>query len=100
MREYVYTTLLRNATIPYTDQGFALVGAAVTAAFNDCVDLGIIARDANGNGIYRVVIPTRASATPVQVSNRTMPPIKYQAQAAGAIHNVLIQGEFILTLEA
>ena len=74
MRELLYNVFLTNAKIPYTDDGFQLVGEAVFRTLNRAVDLGIIARDPeSGMGVYTVQVPRRLDATDDQARARVMP---------------------------
>ena len=76
MREELYSVLLENAKVPYTDAGFALVAGAVFATLNRATDLGIIARDPESDaGVFSVVVPKRADATDEEARARQMPDI-------------------------
>lgn len=93
MRDLLYDTLLENPNIDYDDAGFGLVGTAVVEALSDAVDYNIIAKDAESKvGIYTVNIPKYADSTEEQRANRVMPDITWEAQLAGAIHQVKTKG--------
>lgn len=93
MRNLLYDILLANATINYDDGGFGLVGTAVLQALAEAVDLGIIAKDPESKaGVYSVNIPKYAESTEDQRRNRTMPDITWEAQLAGAVHQVKSKG--------
>lgn len=93
MRDLLYDILLTNANINYDDAGFGLIATAVLQALAEAVDHNIIARDAESKtGIFTVVIPKYAESTEEQRRNRVMPNITWEAQLAGAIHQVKTKG--------
>lgn len=93
MRDLLYEILLTNATIEYSDAGFGLVSTAVLQTLAEATDLGIIARDQeSGAGMFSVVIPKYSESTEEQRRNRIMPDITWEAQFAGAIHQVKSKG--------
>lgn len=93
MRDLLYTIMLENPNINYGDDGFGFVATAVLQALAEAVDLNIIARDPESKqGIYSVSIPRYADSTEEQRSNRVMPDITWEAQLAGAVHQVKTKG--------
>lgn len=101
MRENLYDIFLENATIGYTDEGFAVVADGVYKALNRAVDLGIIARDPESQqGVYTVVVPKRSEATDEQARSRQMPDIAWEALLEGAVHSVKVKGVLRATLSA
>lgn len=93
MRNELYKVFMENAVVPYTDEGFTLVGMAVFRTLNKAVGHGIVASDGeSGNGIYRVSIPARASATEEQARKREIPDILWEAQLEGAAHGAVTRG--------
>ncbi|RKI66910.1 DUF3383 family protein [bacterium 1xD42-67] len=101
MRENLYDIFLENATIGYTDEGFAIVADGVYKALNRAVDLGIIARDPESQqGVYTVVVPKRSEATDEQARSRQMPDIAWEALLEGAVHSVKVKGVLRATLSA
>lgn len=101
MRERLYDVLLKNAKVPYTDEGFALIASAVFSALNRGVALGIIALDPeSGRGVYNVKVPKRAEATDEEARARRMPDIVWEAQLEGAVHSAKVTGTLKATLEA
>ena len=93
MRDLLYDILLSNANINYDDAGFGLIATAVLQALAEAVDYNIIARDAESKtGIFTVNIPKYAESTEEQRRNRVMPNITWEAQLAGAIHQVKTKG--------
>lgn len=101
MRTELYDVFLKNAKVPYTDAGFALVAAAVFASLNKAVSLGIIAKDPeSGAGVYNVVVPKRATATDDEARERKMPDIAWEALLEGAVHSVKVKGTLRASLSA
>lgn len=101
MRDNLYDIFLNNATIGYTDEGFAIVADGVYKALNRAVDLGIIARDPESQqGVYTVVVPKRSEATDEQARSRQMPDIAWEALLEGAVHSVKVKGVLRATLSA
>jgi len=93
VRDKAYDVLLQTDDVPYMDEGFSLLGAAVIDALNDATDNRIIARDPeSGKGVFFVVIPTRAQATDDQARNRLMPDIFWEALIEGAVHRTRVRG--------
>ncbi|MDE7331210.1 MAG: DUF3383 domain-containing protein [Lachnospiraceae bacterium] len=93
MRNELYKVFMENAVIPYTDDGFNLIGMAVFRTLNRAVQYGIIASDSDsGTGVYRVSIPARSTATEEQIRNRIMPDITWEAQLEGAVHGIRTKG--------
>lgn len=101
MREELYQVSLKNAKVPYTDEGFALTAAAVFAALNRAVALGIVTRNPeSGKGVFTVKVPKRSEASDDDARGRHMPPIVWEAQLEGAVHSVKITGTLKATLSA
>lgn len=99
MRDLLYDIQLANANINYGDDGFGLIGTAVVQALAEATDLNIIARDPESKtGVFTVVIPKYAESTEDQRRNRVMPDITWEAQLAGAVHQVKTKGVLRATL--
>lgn len=99
VRDKVYTLLTTEDDVPYTDDGFTLIGAQIIAALSDATDNKIVAKDAeSGNGMFTVKLPTRAQATDEEASNRIVPDIFWTALVEGAAHRVVVQGVLTVSL--
>lgn len=99
MRDLLYDIMLKNANIDYDDSGFGLVATAVMQTLSEAVDYNIIAKDAESKaGIFNVTIPKFAETTEEQRANRIMPPIRWEAQLAGAVHQVKTKGVLRVSL--
>jgi hypothetical protein len=100
MRDEIYDCLTTNPKIPYTDQGFALIGSCVLNVLTRATQLGIIASESGGaRGIYTVNIPLRKNATDEQARARRMPDVTWEAQLEGAVHLVKVKGTLRATLD-
>lgn len=101
MRDLLYDILLENANINYDDAGFGLIATAVlqTLAEASDSDHNIVAIDQESkSGIYSVTIPKWSESTDDQRRNRVMPDILWEAQLAGAIHQVKTKGRLSVSL--
>lgn len=99
MRDLLYDIFLTNANIDYDDAGFGLVATAVMQALSEAVEHNIVAKDAESKaGIFNVTVPKYAETTDEQRTNRIMPPIYWEAQLAGAIHQVKTKGVLHVSL--
>lgn len=101
VRDKVYDVFLSVDDIPYTDEGFSQIGAAVIDALNDATDNRIIARDPeSGKGVFNITIPTRAQATDEQARSRLMPDIYWEALIEGAVHRSRVRGVLRANMES
>lgn len=98
IRGRIYDVFMDNPIIPYGDNGFTQVGAAVLQAMDSATKNNIIAVDqSTGMGIYTVAIPKWEDSTEEQRRKRIMPDIPWEAQLSGAVHSVKVRG--ILSVE-
>jgi hypothetical protein len=73
----------------------------VFSALDEAASLDMLSRDlSTGAGIYKVSVPTRASATNAQARARRMPIIRWSAQLDGAVHSSEADGWLYVTLAA
>lgn len=101
MRDLLYDLLLENANINYDDAGFGFIATAVLQALSEAADddHNIIARDPESKaGVFTVVIPKYSDSTEDQRRSRVMPDITWEAQLAGAIHQVKTKGVLSVSL--
>lgn len=99
MRNELYAVFRQNEIVPYTDEGFALIGMAVFRTMDRAVKHGIIASDReSGAGVYKVGIPARSTATEEQARAREMPDITWEAQLEGAVHRAVTKGVLKVSL--
>lgn len=101
MRDLLYSIMLDNENIDYSDAGFGLVATAVLQTLMEASDEdhNIIARDQETKaGVFTVSIPKYADSTEEQRRNRVMPDIAWEALLAGAVHGVKTKGVLRATL--
>jgi hypothetical protein len=80
----VFTALVKDPKVPYTDPGVAVVEAAVRASLQRAVDMGIYA--ASPSPV--VTVPLVANVSASDKAARKLTNVKWSATRAGAIHKV------------
>ena len=90
--ENVFRLLATSPKIPYDDRGIAMVLSEVQGVMQQAVGMGIIARDADGNGLWSVTAPRRGEIPTNEIANRILPDVRFEFTLAGAIHNVTVKG--------
>lgn len=90
--EGVFRLLASSPKIPYDDRGIAMVLAEVQGVMQQATAQGIIARDADGNGMWSVTAPKRSEIAADSIANRVLPDVKFEFTLAGAIHSVTVRG--------
>lgn len=88
IQEFVYSVLVRNNKVPYTDSGIALIEAEVRRA----LELGISNDFIATTPQYTVTVPRASEVPPNDKANRVLNNVRFQATLAGAIHAVTING--------
>lgn len=88
IQEFVYSVLVRNPKVPYTDSGIAVIQAEVLRALK----LGIDNDFLSDSPAPIVTVPAAANVPPTDKANRILRNVKFQATLAGAIHAVVIRG--------
>jgi hypothetical protein len=53
---------------------------------------GIIARGADGNGMWSVTAPKRSEIAANTIAARVLPDVEFEFTLAGAIHSVVVRG--------
>lgn len=91
IQERLFLALANSKKVPYTDEGIAILQAALFAQLQEGVDVGGLVKDS-----IVIQAPTAASANPVDKANRILRNLNFTAELAGAIHKVFIQGQIIL----
>lgn len=77
--------------VPYDNSGIAMVAAACGTVMKQATDQGMIAKDADGNGLWTVTTPDRANIPASQVASRKLDGVYVEATLAGAIHGATIR---------
>lgn len=91
--ENVYSLLVNQPKVPYTDSGIAAVEAEITRVLQQGVTVGGIAPDdGEGGASFTVTVPAAADVSPTDKANRVLNNVLFDALLAGAIHAVNIQG--------
>lgn len=85
--EDVYAAMVNLPKVPYTDQGVAIIEAALRARLEDGVEKGGLVA-----GSIVITVPKVADVLPADKAARLLPDVKFTAQLQGAIHAVNING--------
>ena len=83
----VYTILVNNPKVPYSDAGVALIEGAIRGRLQIGEKVGGLLA-----GQSTVSVPLVANETTADRGNRTIPDIYFTAKLAGAIHSLTISG--------
>lgn len=89
IEENVYSALVNNDKIPYTNAGIDVIKSRVSAILRQAIDNGILAADP----APVVTGPDVADVTTADKTNRILRDVDFTATYAGAIHKVIIQGK-------
>lgn len=92
LKEEVYSKLLNEEKIPYTDPGIDVIVLAVRTVLRQAVTNRILAADPE----FVVTAPRAADVSIVDKGNRFLPDVRFVATLAGAINRVQIQGRLVL----
>jgi len=92
IQEEVYTKLVNESKVPYTNAGVAVIENAIRKVLTLATNQGILAADP----AYEVSVPDVADISVVDKGVRFLPDITFKGTLAGAIHKVSIAG--VLTL--
>lgn len=88
IQTYVYSILINNPKIPYTDSGITAVESQIRRALQQGIDNNFIASDPP----YQIFVPTAASVPAIDKANRILKNVKFNATLAGAIQAISITG--------
>jgi len=92
IEESIFFLLYNSEKVPYDNPGIGLVVNELKAVLKLAVRRRVIARDADGNGMWSVTIPTRDQILDNDIANRILPDIDFVATVAGAVHTVEVEG--------
>lgn len=84
----VFTQLLNNRKIPYTDGGIALVENAVRGVLGDAANVGLL--DPTDT---EVTVPRVSETSTTDRANRILRDVEFSGRYQGAIHKVYIEGK-------
>ncbi|MNL04057.1 hypothetical protein D3C87_1246160 [compost metagenome] len=82
----------RNQKIGYDNTGIAQIEGTVRTVLQRCLNQGIIARSADGVGLYSTTFETREQTTPLERATREYNGGQFEFELAGAIHETTIRG--------
>lgn len=88
IQEFVFSVLVNNPKVPYTDAGVAVIQAEVMRALQLAVNNNFLSNDP----LPLVTVPLVANVSPTDKANRILRNVKFTATIAGAIHAVRITG--------
>lgn len=88
IQEFVFSVLVQNPKVPYTDAGIAVVQAEVMRALS----LGVSNDFLASSPAPIVTVPKAADVPPADKAARILRNVKFRATLAGAIHAVVIRG--------
>lgn len=97
MQTRIYNLFIKNAKVPYTDAGIALIQNQMIASLKEGQSVGGIAQteyDDEGNEIpgFTTSVPTSANIGDANKATRTLAGCSFTARLANAIHIVEIRG--------
>lgn len=84
----IYTLLVQNPKIPFTDQGGAVVQNAIIQAIKQGIDNGLI----DGKTAYNVTVPSVLNVPTQDRANRILSGVTFSFRLAGAFHFIKVQG--------
>ena len=88
IQERIYTALINNAKIPFTDDGIQAVVGQLKAALQEAVELNIL----SASPAPTVSAPLASAVSATDKGNRLLPDVTFIATLAGAIHKTEING--------
>lgn len=92
IEESIFFLLYNSEKVPYDNPGIGLVIEKLKAVLQSSVRRNVIARNAEGKGMWSVTVPTRSEIPVNDIANRILPDIDFVATVAGAIHTVQVEG--------
>lgn len=92
IQERVYTLLINNDKLPYTDGGIQAVRSEVLAQLAQGITREFIAADPEPT----CTVPRATAVSAADKGSRTLNSVKFRAVLSGAIHKVAIEGELNL----
>lgn len=84
----VYSILVNNPKVPYTDTGITAVEAEIRSALNQGITNNFIASEPP----YQIIVPLASSVPAIDKANRILRNVTFNATLAGAIQAINITG--------
>lgn len=88
IQEFVFSVLVNNPKVPYTNAGIAVIQSEVKRA----LELGVNNNFLSDNPPPEVTVPLAQDVPPVDKANRILRNVRFTATLANAIHAVIIRG--------
>jgi hypothetical protein len=88
IQTYVYSVLVNNPKVPYTDSGITAIEAQIRRALQQGINNNFIAQDPP----VEVFVPKAVNVPAIDKSNRILRNVSFRATLAGAIQAVQITG--------
>lgn len=94
LKERIWSLLVDRDRIPFTQEGIDLLRHAVLAELHRLArsPYGIIATDAMGQPLCRVLPLRREEIDRLDVRNRRIPDLRFEATVAGAVKSIVVNG--------
>jgi hypothetical protein len=92
IKENIGSVLINAEKVGFEDGGISQIVGALKNTLKDAVRNGLIAKTNEGTGIWSVDAPTRSEVSDSNLTNRILPDVNFEANVAGAIHNVQVNG--------
>jgi hypothetical protein len=88
MQADIYTALVSEKKVPYTDQGVGVIENIVRSVLQQAVTRQILAADPS----FTVSVPLVANVPQIDKAQRILRNVNFEATLAGAIHAVVVRG--------
>jgi len=98
MEERIFAQMANLPKIPYTNVGVAIIENEIRAQLDAGIAAGVLQPllDDAENRPYQIIVPDVATVSQQDRVGRVLPDIEFKAQAAGAIHKVVVTGNIII----
>lgn len=88
MAERIFGVMVNAGKIPYTNKGLEKIATEVRAVLAQAREIGILSDDVP----FMVYVPDATALSSAKRNTRTLDGITFEAQLAGAIHKVVVNG--------
>lgn len=92
LQENLFLLLINAEKVPYTDAGGDMVENSMREIFEQAVNNGFIAKDADGKGLYTITIPDVSDVPLADRLVRLFSGVTFAGTLAGAINKIGIAG--------
>ncbi|MDR2150128.1 MAG: DUF3383 domain-containing protein [Spirochaetaceae bacterium] len=89
VQNLVFTPLVQQDKIPFTDEGIQTLVGGLRAALQEGVMHGILSE-------FSVEYPTAINVSVTDKAKRILPDLKFEGRLEGAVHRTIIQGTIVL----